>query len=596
MKKFFSNVLSSMVGTWIAMALFALILIGVVAAAVASFGGDKEATASLEKKSILKIDLSGTINERETSFDIDFIALMQGKGFEEPQSLVTLTKAIDAAKTNEKISALYLDCKGANASPATLKALRNAVIDFKKSGKKVYAYGDFLYQGDYYVASVADSLFLNPMGYLDLHGMSASAIYFKGLLDKLGIEFQIAKVGTFKSAVEPFTQTEMSAPARAQLDTLGTNMWSVIKADIATARKIKASDIDSIMASHITQLSTPEQIVGWKLVDRCVVRRQMEGILSRLVDVKEKDLNYISAADMDKHSKWGTQYDSKNQIAVLYAVGEIAESENAGINCEKLVPVITKLADDEGVKGMVLRVNSPGGSVFGSAEIAEALSYFQSKGKKLAVSMGDYAASGGYWISCEADRIFACPLTITGSIGIFGMLPNGKGLLDKLGVNPQFVSTNPLSDFRIPLAPITDQQMAAMQVEINRGYDRFISRVARGRHMPESKVRAIAEGRVWDGQKALQLGLVDQLGTLDDAIAWVATNSKLGTDYDVALYPKSESSFMDMVMGMTKTGLAPQMDQMLGKIEPNPFLLAKGISLLGQKPLQARAPKAIFLL
>lgn len=247
MKKFFSNVLSSMVGTWIAMALFALILIGVVAAAVASFGGDKEATASLEKKSILKIDLSGTINERETSFDIDFIALMQGKGFEEPQSLVTLTKAINAAKTNEKISALYLDCKGANASPATLKALRNSVIDFKKSGKKVYAYGDFLYQGDYYVASVADSLFLNPMGYLDLHGMSASAIYFKGLLDKLGIEFQIAKVGTFKSAVEPFTQTEMSAPARAQLDTLGTNMWSVIKADIATARKIKASDIDSIM-------------------------------------------------------------------------------------------------------------------------------------------------------------------------------------------------------------------------------------------------------------------------------------------------------------------------------------------------------------
>ncbi len=176
------------------------------------------------------------------------------------------------------------------------------------------------------------------------------------------------------------------------------------------------------------------------------------------------------------------------------------------------------------------------------------------------------------------------------------MLPNGKGLLDKLGVNPQFVSTNPLSDFRIPLAPITDQQMAAMQVEINRGYDRFISRVARGRHMPESKVRAIAEGRVWDGQKALQLGLVDQLGTLDDAIAWVATNSKLGTDYDVALYPKSESSFMDMVMDMTKTGLAPQMDQMLGKIEPNPFLLAKGIRLLHQKPLQARAPKALFLL
>lgn len=201
-----------------------------------------------------------------------------------------------------------------------------------------------------------------------------------------------------------------------------------------------------------------------------------------------------------------------------------------------------------------------------------------------------------WWRVQTPDRIFACPLTVTGSIGIFGMLPNGKGLLEKLGVNPQFVTTNQLSDIRIPLAPITDSQMAALQAEINRGYDKFINRVALGRHMPESKVRAIAEGRVWDGKKALELGLVDQLGTLEDAIAWVATTSKVDKDYDVVLYPKTESSFMDMVMSMTKTGLAPQMDQMLGKIEANPFLLAKGISIIQQKPLQARAPKALFLL
>lgn len=596
MKKFFSNILSSMIGTWIALAVVAIIMIGAIAVAVSSIGGSDNQSASLEKKSILKIDLKGSIEERETSFDIDFIALMQGKGLEEPQSLVALTKALHEAKTNEKISALYLDCKGASASPATLKALRNAVIDFKKSGKKVYAYGDYLSQGDYYVASVADSVFLNPSGYLALSGMSTASIYMKDLFDKLGIEFQIAKVGTFKSAVEPFTQSYMSEPARAQLDTLTVNMWSIIRADIAAARKITTADIDSIMASNITMCSTPEQIKGWKLIDRCVVRREMDDILSRLVGVDKKDLRFASVADMDTHSDWGTKYDSKNQIAVLYAAGEIEESENAGINCEKLVPVITKLADDDNVKAMVLRVNSPGGSVFGSAEIAEALSYFQSKGKKLAVSMGDYAASGGYWISCEADRIFACPLTVTGSIGIFGMLPNGKGLLEKLGVNPQFVTTNQLSDIRIPLAPITDSQMAALQAEINRGYDKFINRVALGRHMPESKVRAIAEGRVWDGKKALELGLVDQLGTLEDAIAWVATTSKVDKDYDVVLYPKTESNFMDMVMSMTKTGLAPQMDHMLGKIEANPFLLAKGISIIQQKPLQARAPKALFLL
>lgn len=596
MKKFFSNILSSMIGTWIALAIVAIIMIGAIAVAVSSLGGSDNQSASLEKKSILKIDLKGSIEERETSFDIDFIALMQGKGLEEPQSLVALTKALHEAKTNEKISALYLDCKSASASPATLKALRNAVIDFKKSGKKVYAYGDYLSQGDYYVASVADSVFINPSGYLALSGMSTASIYMKDLFDKLGIEFQIAKVGTFKSAVEPFTQSHMSEPARAQLDTLTVNMWSIIRADIAAARKITTADIDSIMASNITMCSTPEQIKGWKLIDRCVVRREMDDILSRLVGVDKKDLRFASVADMDSHSDWGTKYDSKNQIAVLYAAGEIEESENAGINCEKLVPVITKLADDDNVKAMVLRVNSPGGSVFGSAEIAEALSYFQSKGKKLAVSMGDYAASGGYWISCEADRIFACPLTVTGSIGIFGMLPNGKGLLEKLGVNPQFVTTNQLSDIRIPLAPITDSQMAALQAEINRGYDKFINRVALGRHMPESKVRTIAEGRVWDGKKALELGLVDQLGTLEDAIAWVATTSKVDKDYDVVLYPKTESSFMDMVMSMTKTGLAPQMDQMLGKIEANPFLLAKGISIIQQKPLQARAPKALFLL
>lgn len=196
----------------------------------------------------------------------------------------------------------------------------------------------------------------------------------------------------------------------------------------------------------------------------------------------------------------------------------------------------------------------------------------------------------------RADRIFASPLTVTGSIGIFGMLPNGKGLLDKVGVNPQFVSTDPQCDIRIPLMPLSEYQMAALQTEINRGYDRFVKRVAKGRNMPESKVRAIAEGRVWDGKKALELGLIDQLGTLNDAIAWVASSSKLDKDYDVVLYPEAESGFMDIIMNMTKCGLAPQMEQMLGQIETNPFIIAKGISILNQKPVQARAPHTLFLL
>lgn len=596
LKKFFSNLLSSFVGSWLALVLFVavafVVVVGVISQAGLSVSSESK---KIPKKSIMKLELNGTIEETERSTDIDFSILMKGK-LERPQTLLALTKALAEAKDNSNIQALFIDCKGVSASPATLASLRDAVADFKKSGKKVYAYGDNLSQGDYYVASVADSVFLNPQGELSLSGIGGSVLYMKDFFDKIGVNFQVAKVGTFKSAVEPYTQGRMSEPARAQLDTLYGDFWSIIKNDLAKSRRIKVNRIDSLMAVNLMMVAKADQIRKWGFVDRCVFRREIDGIFARLVGCDKEDLKYVDASDLTELSEWGTDYDSSDQIAVLYACGDIAETEEAGINCDKLVPEIVKLADDDNVRGLVLRVNSPGGSVFGSAQIGEALAYFKSKGKTFAVSMGDYAASGGYWISCEADRIFANPLTITGSIGIFGLFPNGKGLLDKLGISPQNVSTNPESSINIPFEPLTEFQMDQMQKYIVKGYDQFVGRVAKGRKMPEARIRQIAEGRVYGGEQALRLGLVDEMGSLFDAVKWVAAKSGVKENHDVAVYPRFEPSFWDMIQMSQNLNVSETLTKYLEEKESDRFLIKKGLEIMSQKPVQARSLKVIVRL
>lgn len=545
LKKFFLNTLSSFVGAWIALVLFGVVGVIVAVGLVAGMHGTDE-VASVKKHSILTLELSGSIVESETPSSINYTALMSG-GIEKPQTLNVIVEGLKEGADNKNIDALYIKCGAALASPATFNAIREAVKEFKKTGKKVYAYGNAYTLGTYYVASVSDKIFLNPYGEIAIQGLGSTSMYIKGLFDKLGVEFQVVKVGTFKSAVEPYISTQMSEPARAQLDTLFSTMWDFMKDGICDNRKkLSGSEIDSLVNNGL-MFSTADFAAESGFVDEVVYERVMDERLAKLIDVDKKKLNFVSPSTLIGQLPWTDAYSSKNNIAVLYATGEIVDGASTGINYQKLVPIITQLADDDNIKGLVLRVNSPGGSAFGSDQIGEALDYFQSKKKPLAVSMGDYAASGGYWISCGADRIFADPLTITGSIGIFGLIPNVKGLSDKLGINPQSVSTNPAADFPTLFTPMDEKQLSIMQKYVETGYDRFIKRVATGRKMTEAKVRQIAEGRVWNAMKAKEIGLVDELGSLKDAIEWTAKKADIYSKYDVSVYPVYEPSFWDVI-------------------------------------------------
>ncbi len=545
LKKFFLNTLSSFVGAWIALVLFGVVGVIVAVGLVAGMHGTDE-VASVKKHSILTLELSGSIVESETPSSINYTALMSG-GIEKPQTLNVIVEGLKEGADNKNIDALYIKCGAALASPATFNAIREAVKEFKKTGKKVYAYGNAYTLGTYYVASVSDKIFLNPYGEIAIQGLGSTSMYLKGLFDKLGVEFQVVKVGTFKSAVEPYISTQMSEPARAQLDTLFSTMWDFMKDGICDNRKkLSGSEIDSLVNNGL-MFSTADFAAESGFVDEVVYERVMDERLAKLIDVDKKKLNFVSPSTLIGQLPWTDAYSSKNNIAVLYATGEIVDGASTGINYQKLVPIITQLADDDKIKGLVLRVNSPGGSAFGSDQIGEALDYFQSKKKPLAVSMGDYAASGGYWISCGADRIFADPLTITGSIGIFGLIPNVKGLSDKLGINPQSVSTNPAADFPTLFTPMDEKQLSIMQKYVETGYDRFIKRVATGRKMTEAKVRQIAEGRVWNAMKAKEIGLVDELGSLKDAIEWTAKKADIYSKYDVSVYPVYEPSFWDVI-------------------------------------------------
>lgn len=545
LKKFFLNTLSSFVGAWIALILFGIVGVIVAVGLVAMVQGT-EGSTGVKKHSILTLELNGAIIESETPTSIDYATLMSGN-VDKPQTLNVIVESLKEAANNKDIDALYIKCGAASASPATFNAIRAAVKDFKKSGKKIYAYGDVYTLGTYYVASVADKVFLNPYGEIAVQGLGSTTMFLKGLFDKLGVEFQVVKVGTFKSAVEPYISTQMSGPARAQLDTLFSTMWDYMKKGICENRKkLTSSEIDSLVNNGLT-FSSAEMAVKAGLVDEAVYERTMDERLAKLIDVDKKKLNFVSPSTLTGQIPWTDAYSSKNNIAVLYATGEIVDGASTGINYQKLVPIITQLADDDNIKGLVLRVNSPGGSAFGSDQIGEALDYFQSKKKPLAVSMGDYAASGGYWISCGADRIFADPLTITGSIGIFGLIPNVKGLADKFGVNLETVATNPEANFPTLYSPMDEKQLAIMQKYVDNGYNRFIKRVAKGRKMSEARVRQIAEGRVWNAMKAKEIGLVDELGSLNNAIEWTAKKADVFSKYDISVYPVYEPSIWDMI-------------------------------------------------
>lgn len=591
LKKFFLNALSSFVGAWVAIVILGAVFVFVVIGMVARLGmSQNSGQQGVAKNSVLVIDLQGEIQEKAMPVELDYMELMNGITSKK-LSLVELTSAIEVAAENKNIKGIYLKCNSVAAAPATLNALRNALLNFKESNKKIIAYGNMLTMGDYYIATVADELYMNPGGNVALKGLGGFTPFYKGLFDKLGVEFQVVKVGTYKSAVEPYINKEMSAPARAQLDTLYGNMWGIIRDGIAQQRKnLTPSEIDTLINDDFLFLRDGRFALQAGLIDGLYYEHNIDSLIAKAIDRKEKDLNFVGPEVLATQEAISAAMNSKTQIAVLFASGEILDGGgDASINYQKFVPIIIKLANDDNVKGMVLRVNSPGGSVFGSQQIGEALDYFQSKGKPLAVSMGDYAASGGYWISSCANRIFADPLTITGSIGIFGLIPNIEGLTEKLGLNFELVSTNPESAFPSLFYALDSKQLAGMQRMVEEGYDQFVGRVSKGRKMTEAKVRRIGEGRVWDAVTALKLGLVDELGGLQEAIEWVADKLEI-ENYGVSQYPQYDTSVWDFLPELLNVKEDAALKLIMGD-DLSPIMMHKVRRVFQRKPVQALMPE-----
>lgn len=559
MKKFILTVCGSLVGAFLALVVFGLCAVAVSFSIMAAFA--KSEVQSIQDHSMLYIKLSGPIAERsaDASAAASVMAMVQGQNG--TSSLSDMVKAIEVAKTEKKIKGIYLDCQGAQASAATMRSLRNALLDFKASSHKpVIAYGYQGYsQGDYYVATVADSVLLNPVGAVDVHGLAAVTPYFKTLLDKVGVKMQILRVGTYKSAVEPFMLDSISPANREQQSLFLGNVWRVMAGEMARSRDIAPAQFNAMADSLMLTMTAPA-LKASKLIDGTCYKPEMEDKIRRIAGLEQDDdLRLASPELVASHYDNGSNKDGI--VAVVYAVGEIdgsdgpmADGEN--IDSEKLVATIEELRNDDDVKGLVLRVNSPGGSAFGSEQIWRALEQFKQAGKTFAVSMGDYAASGGYYISCGAQRIFADSTTITGSIGIFGMIPCAQELIEnKLGVHMGVVKTNAnadmATDYGIVSKAMTPVQLAAMQNYINRGYDLFTQRVASGRGVSQDSIKKIAQGRVWDGISARRIGLVDQFGSLADAVDWVAKKASLNTGYyEVKEYPDLEVDLRAMLSSL----------------------------------------------
>ena len=552
MKKFILIVCGSFVGAFLAFMFFmiATMIMSFAIMGSMSFGGSKKAV-SVSKHSILKIDLGTVVSERSGSEGLDMMAMLQGGGMPEDLGLNTFISAVKNAAENDKVDGIYIECNGVSAAPATLQAMRRALKEFKKSGKWIAAYGhEGINPADYYLASVADSIYINPVGSIDLHGMASVTPYMKKLLDKVGIEMQIVRVGTFKSAVEPYMLEDMSDANRLQQEHYLGMLWKEMLDSIAADRKLQYDALNSLCDSVVFCMETKD-LVAKKLADKMVYKNEMENILRARTEVDKKDdLNFVTPDDMASSLE---EIATGDHIAVLYAVGEIDGSTSMGsteegINSDKLSETIHDLMNDDNVKGLVLRVNSPGGSAFGSEQIWKALMDFKAAGKPLAVSMGDYAASGGYYISCCADRIFAERTTITGSIGIFGMIPSFNELIEnKLGVHMASVKTNENGDMGALGKKLTPAQLAALQNMVNQGYELFTKRCADGRHVTQDSIKSIAEGRVWDAITAKKIGLVDDFGGIREAVAWVAQKANLGKDYKTQNYPALEDKFMAML-------------------------------------------------
>ena len=541
MKSFFKYLFATILGLFIFSIIWVVIFFGIIGAAMS---GTKEVRIS--DNSVFELKLEGILVERHKNDVISSFASEINSSVSEI-ALDDIMASIDKATDNDNIKGIYLHIGDFSASVASLQEIYNGLERFKKTGRFIVAYADSYGNGTYYLSSIADKVYMNPSGTLALTGINISTVFFKDLLSKIGVEMQIFKVGTFKSAVEPFTQTSMSEANRLQLTTFINSIWTEITKTIARNRGISDTEVN-IYADSGLFLDDAQTAVQHKLIDSLVYSSDMKEIIEKRVD---KDYNTLKINDM-KFVARNKEY-SKNRIAIVYAVGEIdGGNKNDGIDSEDISEDLLDIADNDKIKAVVLRINSPGGSAYGSEQIWKAVSVVKSK-KPIVVSMGDYAASGGYYIACNTDRIFAQPTTLTGSIGIFGIFPNIGGLTDKLGIKFDNVKTNKYSDFGATYRPMNTEERVILQRYINNGYELFTKRCAEGRDMNIDSLKAIAEGRIYSGTDAMRLGLVDEMGGLEEAIAFAAKKANI-SDYTLKYYP-SVKSLIEQISDIFSTSI-----------------------------------------
>ncbi len=585
--KFLGNVLAVIVGLFLFSVISFLIFFGIIGMIAAS----SEKEVAVEENTILHLNLNGRmLVERTTEDDLNF-GPFDPFGGDTNAGLANLKKAIGEAKTNENIKGIYLNTGMIIAGQASLLELREVLIDFKDSGKFIVAYDEAYTEGGYYLASVADEIYLNPLGGIDFNGLSSESIFIKGFFEKVGIKPEVFRVGEFKSAVEPFILDKMSDENRIQTQFFLDDINNLAVAQISESRGIALDSLKKINNEMLVR--KPADAVTYKLATALSYEDEVHSKLREKLGLTEDDeISTINATDLASISK-SKNITSKNRIAVIGAEGEIVGGDAEGVlSSEKFAKEIRKARKDENIKAIVLRVNSPGGSIVASdviwREMVEA-----KKAKPVIVSMGEVAASGGYYISAPADTIVAQPNTITGSIGIFGLWFNVQELInDKLGVTTDVVSTGQLSDFMNAGRPLTEVERGIIQSSIEDGYETFISRVAEGRRMHPDSVKKVASGRVWTGTQAKERGLVDVLGGLDTAIEIAVGKIGAGDDYRVVYFPEQKPWFEEL---FSTFGENVQIRILKAQLGENYFMIEKAKKLQHYQGVQVRMPQDIVI-
>ena len=587
MKEFMKIVLGTVVGLFLTFMIISILSILSLAGMMINEG----MSSPIKDNSILKINLSGTMQERAESNPLAMIMGEEAEGI----ALDNALTALDKAAKNEKVKGVYIEAGILGSSPAMAQELRQAIVKFKKSGKWVIVYGDRYSKMSYYIASAADEVLLNPSGSVDFSGMASTLMFFKETLAKLGVKMQVFKVGTYKSAVEPYICTEMSDANREQISSYLGDVWSQVLKDVSKSRKRSEASLNSL-ADTLTVIAKAETSVEGGLVDRlCYIDEVKETLRKKmsLDDDDDDELIFTTIDDMAKSESLDDKVD--DQVAVYYAYGEIVDiaaqggfSQEHQIVGSKMVNDLQQLRKDDDIKAVVIRVNSPGGSAYASEQIWREITLLK-KEKPVVVSMGGLAASGGYYISCPADKIYAENTTLTGSIGIFGMIPDASELItDKLGVRFDGVKTNKMSDLGANLGrPFNEAESAMLQSMVEDGYDLFTRRVAEGRGIPQDSVKVIGEGRVWTGRQGLKIGLVDKIGNLEDAITAASKLAKL-KEYRAVPYPQDDENPFTAMFNKSKSGyLDSQIRETLGEYYSG-YSIYK--NLRNMNPIQARMP------